>query len=99
MYCHCEYMTVMKDERLQLRVDDASKRRLAEAAEEEHLTVSAFVLRHALQAAEQVLAERQSIRLSPAAAAAFSEALTSPAQVNERLTSALQRPTKFTWLD
>ncbi|VAZ75537.1 hypothetical protein LAUMK4_02522 [Mycobacterium persicum] len=34
MYCHCEYMTSMKDDRLQLRVDAAAKRRLEEAASE-----------------------------------------------------------------
>ena len=44
-------MTIMKDDRLQLRVDAASKRRLGEAASEAHLSVSAFVLQAANQAA------------------------------------------------
>ena len=99
MYCHCEYMTSMKDNRLQLRVDAASKRRLEEAASEAHLSVSAFVLQAASQAADNLLAERQTIRLSPDSAAAFAEALNRPAQVNERLAAALKRPAKFTWLD
>ncbi len=98
MYCHCEYMTSMKDDRLQLRVDAAAKRRLEEAAREAHLSVTAFVLQAANRAADDVLAERQAIRLSPDAAAAFTEALNRPAQVNERLAKALQRPTKFSWL-
>lgn len=89
----------MKDDRLQLRVDEASKRRLAEAANETHLSVTAFVLQHALLAADDVLAERQAIQLDPSAAAAFTEALSSPAEVNERLTAALRRPSKFSWLD
>ena len=89
----------MKDNRLQLRVDAAAKRRLEEAASEEHLSVSAFVLQAANRAADDVLAGRQTIHLSPGAAAAFTEALNRPAQVNDRLATALQRPTKFTWLD
>ena len=99
VYCHCEYMTSMKDDRLQLRVDATAKRRLEEAASEAHLSVTAFVLQAANRAADDVLAERQTIHLSPNAAAAFAEALNRPAQVNERLAKALQRPTKFTWLD
>lgn len=98
-YCQCEYMGITKDDRLQLRVDEVSKRRLADAASETHLSVSAFVLQYALRAADDVLAERQAIRLEPAAAAAFTEALSSPARVNERLAQALQRSAKFTWLD
>lgn len=89
----------MKDDRLQLRVDAAAKRRLEEAASEAHLSVTAFVLQAANRAADDVLAERRAIRLSPDAAAAFTEALNRPAQVNERLAKALQRPTKFSWLE
>ena len=92
-------MTSIKDDRLQLRVDAAAKRRLEEAARDAHLTVSAFVLQAANRAAEDALAERQIIRLTPEAAGAFSEALTRPAHVNERLAKALQRPAKFGWLD
>jgi uncharacterized protein (DUF1778 family) len=92
-------MTIMKDDRLQLRVDAASKRRLEEAANEAHLSVSAFVLQAASQAAEDLLAERQNIHLSPDAAAAFTEALNRPARVNERLAAALERSQKFSWLD
>lgn len=89
----------MKDDRLQLRVDATSKRRLEEAAAEAHLSVSAFVLQAASQAADNVLAERQAIHLPPDAAATFSEALKHPARVNERLAAALKRSAKFTWLD
>jgi uncharacterized protein (DUF1778 family) len=46
-----------------------------------------------------VLAERQSIRLTPDGAAAFSEALERPARVNERLAETLRRPRAFPWLD
>ncbi|MEB3069487.1 type II toxin-antitoxin system TacA family antitoxin [[Mycobacterium] vasticus] len=92
-------MTSTKGDRLQLRVDAAAKRRLEEAAREAHLSVTAFVLQAANSAADDVLAARRTIHLSPDAAAAFTEALSRPANVNERLATALQRPAKFTWLD
>lgn len=89
----------MKDDRLQLRVDAAVKRRLEQAASEAHLSVTAFVLQAANRAADDVLAEREIIRLSPEAASALDDALARPAQVNERLAKALRKPAKFTWLD
>jgi uncharacterized protein (DUF1778 family) len=49
--------------------------------------------------AEEDLAERQSIRLTPQAAAAFTEALEGPANVSQRLANALSRPWKCAWLD
>jgi uncharacterized protein (DUF1778 family) len=92
-------MTSMKDDRLQLRVDVTSKWRLEEAAAEPHLSVSAFVLQAASQGADNLLAERQSIHLSPDSAAVFTEALNDPARVNKRRAATLKRPAKFTWLD
>ncbi|WP_246133502.1 DUF1778 domain-containing protein [Mycobacterium helveticum] len=92
-------MTAMKDDRLQLRVDAAAKRRLEEAASEAHLSITAFVLQAANRAADDILAERRTVHLSPDAAAAFTDALNRPAQVSERLAKALQRPSKFSWLD
>jgi uncharacterized protein (DUF1778 family) len=63
------------------------------------LNVSAFVVQAAASKAEEILADRSSIRLSAQAAAAFSEALERPAEVNGRLTAALRRKRKFSWLD
>jgi uncharacterized protein (DUF1778 family) len=98
LYCHRKYMASVKAERLQIRVDPADKALLERAAAAAHLNVSAFVVQAAAARAEQVLAERPSIRLSPEAAAAFSEALEQPAGVNERLARALRRRRKFAWL-
>jgi uncharacterized protein (DUF1778 family) len=92
-------MATVKGERLQIRVEPAEKAVLERAAAASHLNVSAFVLQAAAFRAEEVLAERQSIRLTPRAAEAFNEALDAPAGVNERLAQALERPRKFTWLD
>jgi uncharacterized protein (DUF1778 family) len=92
-------MPTLKEERLQIRVDPANKAMLERAAAAAHLSVSAFVVQAAAHRAEEVLAERSSIRLSPQAAAAFSRALERPAEVNDRLAQALRRRRKFSWLD
>jgi uncharacterized protein (DUF1778 family) len=92
-------MATVKAERLQIRVDPTDKSLLERAAAASHLNVSAFVLQAAASRAEEILAERQSIRLSAQAAIALSEALERPATVNERLAEALRRPRKFSWLD
>jgi uncharacterized protein (DUF1778 family) len=92
-------MMTVKGQRLQIRVEPAEKAVLERAAAASHLNVSAFVLQAAAFRAEEILAERQSIRLTPQAAEAFSQALDEPASVNERLAEALERPRKFTWLD
>jgi uncharacterized protein (DUF1778 family) len=92
-------MATVKGQRLQIRVEPAEKAVLERAAAASHLNVSAFVLQAAALRAEEVLAERQSIRLTPEAAQAFTEALDGPVNVNERLARALERPRGFTWLD
>jgi uncharacterized protein (DUF1778 family) len=92
-------MSTIKEERLQIRVGPADKALLERAAAASHLNVSAFVIQAAASRAEQVLAERSSIRLSGEAAAAFSEALERPAEVNDRLATAMRRKRKFSWLD
>ncbi len=98
-YCHCKYMPSIKDDRLQIRVNPADKALLERAAAAAHLSVSSFVVQAAAIRAEEVLAERSSIRLSPEAAAAFGQALERPAEVNARLAEALGRARRFTWLD
>ncbi len=99
LYCHCEYMSTTKEQRLQIRVDPSDKALLERAAAASHLNVSSFVVQAAALKAEEVLAERSSIRLSEEAAAVFSEALEHPAEVNERLAAALRHERKFSWLD
>jgi uncharacterized protein (DUF1778 family) len=92
-------MATTKEERLQIRVGPADKALLERAAAASHLNVSAFVVQAAASKAEEVLAERSSIRLSARASATFTEALERPAGVNERLAKALRRERKFTWID
>ncbi len=92
-------MSTTKEERLQIRVGPADKVVLERAAAASHLNVSAFVVQAAASKAQEVLAERSSIRLSAQASAAFTEALERPAEVNDRLAKALRRKRKFSWLD
>lgn len=99
LYCHRKYMSTTKEERLQIRIDASEKALLERAAAASHLNMSAFVVQAAASRAEEVLAERSSIRLSAEASAAFTEALQRPGQVNDRLAKALRRKRKFSWLD
>lgn len=88
-----------KDERLQIRVGPSDKSLLERAADASRQSVSSFVLQASALRAEEVLAERSVVRLSPGAATLFSEALARPAEVNRRLADALSRPQKFRWID
>ena len=99
LYCQCMYMTTVKDDRLQIRVDPEAKRLLEQAAASARLSVSAFVLRAASQEAESVLAERPLIGLDAGAAEAFRSALDQPGRMNQRLAAALGRRDKLRWLD
>lgn len=99
MYCHSEYMATVKEGRLQIRVEPQQKQLLERAANATHQNLSAFVVQAAALHAEEVLAHRSVIRLSPDAAQAFSDALERPATVNTRLAAALDRPRGFRWVD
>ncbi|MGE4429060.1 MAG: DUF1778 domain-containing protein [Solirubrobacteraceae bacterium] len=92
-------MPIVKEQRLQIRVDPREKDLLERAAHATHQSLSAFVLRSAAENAESVLAERTRIDLGPEAARAFDEALSRPATVNDRLAAALERPRRFRWVD
>ena len=91
-------MAQTKDDRLQIRVDPTSKRLIEQGAAASHLSVSAFVLQAAALHAEQLLAERELLRLPANAAEAFSAGLEQPGVVNQELLQALTRPRKFDWL-
>jgi uncharacterized protein (DUF1778 family) len=92
-------MAVVKEERLQIRVEAQDKQLLERAARASRQNLSAFVMGAAALHAESVLAERSVISLSPKVAQAFSDALARPATVNERLAAALDRPRGFRWVD
>jgi uncharacterized protein (DUF1778 family) len=99
LYCQCRYMSTVKDDRLQIRVDPEAKRLLEQAAASTRLSVSAFVLRAASQEAESVLAERPLIALDAEAAEVFRTALDRPGRMNKRLAAALGQRGKLRWID
>ncbi len=77
--------TSPKRDRMHLRLDAASKRKLERAAAYAEKTVSDFVLSQALEAADQVLEAHQQHVLSTADWEAFCKALDRPPRPNKAL--------------
>jgi uncharacterized protein (DUF1778 family) len=84
--------TRRKDDRLELRLEPANRRLLDEAAAATSVSVSAFVLRHATEAAREVLADRTSFVLPDDRWDAFIELLDREARPMPRLAAFLGRP-------
>ncbi|HRO59297.1 MAG TPA: DUF1778 domain-containing protein [Burkholderiaceae bacterium] len=80
-----------KDNRLQVRLDAASKSVLQRAANYRRKTVSQFVLSTALEEAEKVIQENEVVRLSSADWKIFFDALTNPPPPNAALRKAFAR--------
>ncbi|GEO81597.1 type II toxin-antitoxin system TacA family antitoxin [Pararhodospirillum oryzae] len=77
-----------KDDRLQVRLDAASKSVLQRAASYRHKTVSQFVLATAMEEAEKVIRESEVVTLSSPDWTLFYEALTNPPAPNTALRKA-----------
>ena len=80
-----------KHERVHLRLDPKSKRKLERAASYEETTVSRFVLSNAVAAAERVIEERERIVLPATDWDAFHDALLNPPAPNSALRRAARR--------
>ena len=80
-----------KHERMHLRLDAGSKRKLERAAAYEETTVSRFVLRNAVAAAERVIETRERIVLPATDWDAFHDALLNPPAPNAALRRAARR--------
>ena len=80
-----------KDDRLQVRLDAASKSVLQRAAGYRHKTVSQFVLATALEEAEKVIRENEIVTLSNPDWKLFYDALTDPPPPNTALRKAFAR--------
>ncbi len=74
-----------------MRLDTGSKKKLERAAAFSGRTVTDFVLSHALDAADRVLAEHEVITLSDEDWNVFFDALVNPPEPNENLKRAFQR--------
>ena len=81
----------VKDSRLNIRCDAHSRDLLDRAASYAHVSVSEFVLKHALASAEKVVQHNESITLSAEDFKAFLAAIDAPAKPGAALKRALKR--------
>ncbi|MEX2548541.1 MAG: DUF1778 domain-containing protein [Chloroflexota bacterium] len=81
-----------KEDRLEIRVQPAQRRLLDQAAAASNLTTSAFVLSHATEAAQQLLADRTLFVLPEDRWQALVELLERPEQPVEGLARLLAGP-------
>lgn len=81
----------IKESRLNIRCDNRARRLLDKAAGYAHLSVSEFVLSHALASAEQVVQAHEAITLTQKDFQAFLNALDVPGKPNAALKRAFRR--------
>ncbi len=77
-----------KTERVQVRIDPEAKRMLERAATLANMTVSSFVVNNVLQAADDLIRERERLVLSDQDWEIFSAALVNPPEPNAALRKA-----------
>lgn len=82
--------TAVKESRLNIRCDSHARELLDKAATYAHVSVSEFVLSHALISAEKVVQANESITLKPADFQAFLSALDTPLKPNSALKKAFK---------
>ena len=78
-----------KESRLNIRCDNRTRQLLDKAANYAHVSISEFVLTHALASAERVVQEHESITLKPRDFETFLTALEGPAKPSLALKRAL----------
>jgi uncharacterized protein (DUF1778 family) len=83
--------TTAKENRLNIRCDNHARQMLNKAAAYAHVSISEFVLSHALASAERVIQEHESITLQPADFQAFLAALDQSVEPNTALHRAFNR--------
>ncbi|SHN91729.1 hypothetical protein BHECKSOX_2121 [Bathymodiolus heckerae thiotrophic gill symbiont] len=79
----------IKQERMHIRLDTASKQTLEKAASYSHKKLSEFVLSQSLSAAETIISEHEHITLSQPDWDLFLDALENPPTKNTKLMDAL----------
>ncbi|MDQ1249573.1 MAG: hypothetical protein QG597_3948 [Actinomycetota bacterium] len=85
-----------RDGRVNLRVSLAQLEAIRQAAESTDTTMTEFILTSAMQAADQVLADRRWFSLDDSAWEEFQAALDRPAVFKPRLAALLASPDPFT---
>ena len=83
--------TTIKKKRLQIRCDERARQLLDKAATYARVSISEFVLSHALASAEQVMQAHESITLTPKDFQAFLAELDRPAKPSTALKRAFKR--------
>jgi uncharacterized protein (DUF1778 family) len=83
--------TAIKEQRLNIRLDRRTREMLDKAAAYAHVSVSEFVLAHALASAEQVVEAHEAITLQPEDFQAFLDALDPQPAPNAALRRAFDR--------
>ncbi len=83
--------TTFKESRLNIRCDSHARELLDRAATYAHVSVSEFVLSHALASAEKLVQANERISLKPADFQAFLAALDAPVKPAPALKKALKR--------
>ena len=86
--------TTVKESRLNIRCNGHARELLDKAATYAHVSVSEFVLTHALASAEKVVQANECITLQPKDFHAFLAALDAPARPNPALKKAFKRHAK-----
>ena len=85
----------IKATKVQLRLRPGQKALLARAAALRHTSLSNFMLEHACDAAQQVVAEQTDILMAPAEWRAFQKALDAPPRSIPTLKKLLTEPSVF----
>ena len=80
-----------KENRLNIRCDSHSRQLLDKAAAYSHVSVSKFVLSHALASAQQIVQSHEAITLTDADFQAFLSALDTSSEPNPALKRAFSR--------
>jgi uncharacterized protein (DUF1778 family) len=86
--------TTLKENRLNIRCNVHARQLLDKAASYAHVSVSEFVLSHALASAEKVVQANECVTLTPEDFHAFLAALDTQAQPNAALKKAFERHTE-----
>ena len=86
--------TTVKESRLNIRCDVHARELLDKAATYAHVSVSEFVLSHALASAEEIVQANEIMTLKPEDFHAFLAALDTPIQPNPALKKAFKRHAK-----
>lgn len=84
-----------KEKRLYIRASEPEKNLLAQAAQARHMNTSQFVLQTSLDAAQTILANQTSFKLSPEQWEAFCERLDAPPRAIPKLQRLFSEPDPF----